>query len=102
MLCQEPWCSHPERIGRLTDWQIENLYAGPAAARSEELRKEMPGGKAPPPEVADSGLGEPGSPAHRNWHVSAFVNGPMAMTPARAAAEYERQLKAWRESQNGG
>ena len=26
MLTQEPWCYTPEQIGKLTDWQIANVY----------------------------------------------------------------------------
>jgi hypothetical protein len=103
MLVQEPWCYTPDQVAELTDWQIEHLYARPAAERAEELRKSMPdqtekplgnrrGGK-------DPDIGEPGSATHRNWMISAFVNGPLRMKPEAAAARYESQLAQWKAEQ---
>jgi len=40
------WAFDPDRIARLTDWQIENVYLGPAARRA----KEREGGAEPEPE----------------------------------------------------
>jgi len=105
MLAQEPWCYTPAEIGRLTDWQIENLYVRPAAKRAEEFRRDLPTsqGLRPPRstsgkvEVAD--LGDPGSPAHRNWHLQAYVNGPLRIPPDKAVALYEKQLAQWRREQ---
>lgn len=99
MLSQEPWCYTPGQIANLTDWQIEHLYAKPAAERSEELRKSTPatGGKSAP--VSESDIGEPGSPSHRNWVISAFVNGPMKMSPEAARAKYEAQMAQWKAEQ---
>ena len=118
MLAQEPWCFLPEHIGKLTDWQIEHEYAKPAIARAEELRKDFPqsdhptvpssapGGSASSPyasaRVEESDLGEPGSPSHRNWHLSAYMNGPLRYTPERAREMYERQLAQWKAEQGKG
>lgn len=102
MLCQEPWCFTPEEIGKLTDWQIEHLYAKPAARRAEELRKEVPDSPGSrPPKAGAPDPGEPGSPGHRHWHLSAFMNGPMAMSPEKAKAAYEQQLAQWRAQNKG-
>lgn len=101
MLSQEPWCFTPEQIASLTDWQIENLYAIPAAERSEELRKSMPESKTSA-SVSESDIGEPGSPSHRNWVISAFVNGPLKMSPEQAQVKYSAQMAQWRASRNGG
>lgn len=102
MLSQEPWCYTPEQIGKLTDWQIRFLYAEPAAKRAKEFQEDFPTGNRPAvPKAESADLGEPGSPAHRNWHISAFVNGPMSMTPQQAAAAYEKQLSVWHATQNG-
>ena len=102
MLCQEPWCYHPERIGKLTDWQIEHLYALPAAERAEEMRRDSPGaGGRPPAARPEPGPEpEPGSAEHRRRVVSALVNGPFGVSPERAAQIYESQLAAYRN--NGG
>jgi hypothetical protein len=101
MLCQEPWCFPPAVVGKLTDWQIEHLYALPAARRAEEMRKDVPGGGGLPHPPPDPGPEpEPGSPEHRRRVVSALVNGPLAVSPERAAAIYESQLAAYRN--NGG
>lgn len=54
LLAQEPWCWHPDQIARVTDYQIERLYQGPAKRRAEAF--DRPGGgsrrNAPGP-VAD-------------------------------------------------
>ena len=111
MLTQEPWGFTPDQIGRLTDWQIENLYAKPAQKRAEEFAKSLPkdaggGGQSSPAaparhseSVEESDLGEPGSKSHRNWHLSAYMNGPLGISPKQAVAMYERQLNTWRASQ---
>ena len=41
MLCQEPWGFTPEQVERLTDWQIENLYAKPAVERAERMARDV-------------------------------------------------------------
>ena len=101
MLCQEPWCMTPRDIGRLTDWQIEHLYARPAAERAEKFRKDAPGGggvnspAAPRNDIPH----EPGSADHRAVIVSAMVNGPFKMTRESAEAAYERQLAEYRKGE---
>ncbi len=102
VLTQEPWCYTPEQIGRLTDWQIDFLYARPAVKRAEELRKDLPDHPPPlaPPSHASEPEPEPGSDEHRRMVVSAFVNGPFGMSPEKASAMYESQLAAYR-AQNG-
>jgi hypothetical protein len=97
MLAQEPWCFTPAAIGRLTDWQVEQLYALPAAERAEEMRKDMPGASRPAASPEPGPEPEPGSAEHRRRVVSALVNGPFGVNPERAAQIYESQLAAYRK-----
>jgi hypothetical protein len=101
MLTQEPWCYTPEQIGRLTDWQIENLYALPAQERADEFRKDMePKPAAPPPanaaDNADVDKYPPGSPEHRHMVVGAFMSGPFRVSRKKANEMYDHQLSQWR------
>ena len=102
MLAQEPWCYTPEQIGKLTDWQIENLYAKPAAERAEEMQRDMPTNpqSAPVPKSAlrenDLDKYPPGSKEHRHAVISAFVNGPFAMSYEKAVKFYEHQLSQFK------
>jgi hypothetical protein len=110
MLAQEPWCFTPEQIGKLTDWQIENLYAKPAMKRAEEMRKEMPDGGAPsgpspapvsptPRRVLQRGPDfEPGTDGHRRQCIAAFMQ-VQGLNKERAVAQYERQLAQWHAEQ---
>lgn len=104
MLAQEPWGMTPSEIDELTDWQIENLYAKPAAERAEEIRKDMPERSSEPSRPgakSEQPMPEPGTPAHRFLMMSAFLNGPFPMSPEKAEREYERQMAQWRASQQG-
>lgn len=94
MLCQEPWCFTPDQIGRLTDWQIMELYGKPAAKRAERLGaptapKALGGRRENAPDA------EPGTPEHRAQIVAGMVQA-MGWKPERAAAEYDRQLALWK------
>lgn len=112
MLAQEPWCYTPEQIARLTDWQIENLYAKPAHERAEQMRRESASSSMPAPSAGpgmhpanaphtvetvqhvgepDGPPGEPGSPEHRHAIVDALM-GMMGLSRERADASYDRQL----------
>lgn len=106
MLTQEPWCYLPEKIGRLTDWQILELYAKPAAKRAEELKRDMElsqhGSRldsVAPEQNGSLDELEPGSTGHRAWIISEFVNGPFKMSHEKAIQEYEKQLAAWKASE---
>jgi hypothetical protein len=92
MLCQEPWCFTPEQIGRLTDWQILELYAKPASERAE--RMSSPTGPKPLGTRREPDA-EPGTPEHRAQVVGGMVR-TMGWKPERAAAEYDRQLALWK------
>lgn len=98
MLAQEPWCYTPSEIGRMTDWQIEYLYARPAAERAEEFRRMSKGDPLPPkrPEKSNEPEPEPGTPEHRRRVMTAFMVGPFAMSREKAEKMYEHQLTQWR------
>lgn len=108
MLCQEPWCMTPEQFGKLTDWQIEYLYARPAVERAEEMRRDMPtkpgapapaGSPLPPRRPTNSAPDfEPGTEGHRRQCVAAFMQ-IQGLSKARAEAQYDRQLKQWQAEQ---
>lgn len=100
MLAQEPWCFCPAVIAEMTDWQIEYLYARPAAERAEKLRREVKGEGATPPSSPNSIPHEPGSKDHKAVVVSAMMNGPLGMSRAKAEAAYEAQLAAYRKGQS--
>ncbi len=103
MFAQEPWTYKPWEIGRLTDWQIVNLYAKPAAERSEAMRKDMPGGggsSSPSPRPSRNEIPhEPGTEAHRNMIVAGMMAGPFAYSRAKAEAAYDKQLADYKASQ---
>ena len=99
MLAQEPWCYDPARIGRLTDWQIERLYAGPAAERAKEATGGPP--KSPGARRDAAAAAEPGTTEHRAQIVGALM-GTFGMSRARAETQYEKQLQQWRDSQGKG
>lgn len=97
MLCQEPWCYLPEQIARLTDWQIENLYAKPAIERAKHMPQAP--GQLPPRTHAEGTStgppGEPGSPEHRSACIGAYM-GIQGLGRERAVAQYEKQLAQWK------
>lgn len=100
MLAQEPWGFTPDQIGRLTDWQIEYLYARPAVEASKG-RSSAPGAAVPRPSPAteSSGpAGEPGSPVHRRQCVDAYVN-VQGLSRERAERQYDKQLAQWQSEQ---
>lgn len=41
----EPWCLTPGAIGKLTDWQIWELYVKPAVDRQREAKRGTGSGK---------------------------------------------------------
>lgn len=43
----EPWCFAPEQIGKLTDWQIWELYVKPAVRRQRDATRKGRGRKPP-------------------------------------------------------
>jgi hypothetical protein len=99
MLAQEPWCGWPTDIAMLTDWQIENLYAGPAIERAQERDKEFKQGVHDQPFEDtmnnDHQKTEPpptDSPKFREWVITQFML--MGMSRATAEAQYEEQAKA--------
>ena len=102
MLAQEPWCYTPEQIGRLTDWQIEFLYARPALERSERMApgkgkgtgKDL-GSRRPEVEASTGPPGEPGSPQHRAACIDAYMT-VQGLNRERAEAQYEKQLAQFR------
>lgn len=101
MLSQEPWCYTPEQIGRLTDWQVENLYALPAQERAEEFRRDMetktpPAAQPKPADNSDLDKYPPGSPEHRRMVVGAFVAGPFRIDRKKANEMYDHQLSQWK------
>jgi len=110
MLCQEPWCFTPAQVGRLTDWQVEHLYAKPAAERAERMQQDFPqpggtpatpaAGTRPAREASAGPPGEPGSPEHRAACVAAFVQF-QGLKRERAERQYERQLAAWLAEKGG-
>jgi hypothetical protein len=110
MLSQEPWCYTPDQIGRLTDWQILNLYAKPAIERSKQYSTTpSPGAAAPAGRTRPHGEGapssgppgEPGSPQHRSACIGAYMD-VQGLSRERAVAQYEKQLDQWREMQKKG
>ena len=110
-LAQEPWCFHPDRIATLTDHQIDHVYVGPAAERSEEMRKDLPDAAGPnrapsgyrPPRAADCGPDyEPGTPGHRRQIVEQAFIGVMGMKRDAAERLYEKQLQQWFDEQQKG
>jgi hypothetical protein len=90
LLAQEPWCFHPADVAGLTDWQIENLYARPAAGRIRRL-EAPPAETQPTPGPPATDLPSPGAPEFREWVISQFVL--MGMTRADAVAQYEDQAR---------
>ncbi len=107
MLAQEPWCYTPDQIGELTDWQILNLYAKPAAERAAEFDQSLParGGSVPAGEPIGKRRTfenkpdfEPGTDGHRRQCIAAFMQ-VQGLSLDRAKAQYERQLAQWRAEQ---
>jgi len=43
----EPWCFTPEQIGKLTDWQVWELYVKPAVRRQRDSRRKRHGRRPP-------------------------------------------------------
>lgn len=89
MLAQEPWCFTPDQIGKLTDLQIERLYARPAIERSKKHSPSGPQRTAPSESTGPPG--EPGSREHRSACISAYMN-IQGLKRERAEAQYDRQL----------
>ncbi len=95
MFAQEPWSYKPWEMERLTDWQIEYLYAKPAALRSEEMRKEGSTTARPAPANREP-MPEPGTDAHRALIVTGMMAGPFAYSREKAESAYDKQLAAYR------
>lgn len=106
MTSQEPWCFDPDKIARLTDWQIENLYYKPALEREKEFKKNSPqvGERASPTSHAPQVDDEPpkqmahpkiGTPAFRYWYIAKM--GPYVGGPKAAAALFDEQMKQYKD-----
>lgn len=95
LLCGEPWCLPVAVVADLTDWQVENLYLRPAAARAARLRGEEP-------EDGEAGEDSPtASPADER---AAFVGAGLQMAPGTTRDHWEREydrLKARDEDRRG-
>lgn len=110
MLSQEPWCYTPDQWSRLTDWQICELYALPAAARAERVEAEAKG--LPPPAAgAATGGGDrkgfdftavpPTHPAWR-WNYLQMLVTLCKASPAEAERRYAEQVELWRREHPEG
>lgn len=89
----------PAEVARLTDWQIEHLYVGPAVERARKMERERKGLPEEPTPSRKSAAPVPGSKQHRAMWESGFV--AMGMKPEAAREKYDRQLRRHLDKKKG-
>lgn len=89
----------PAEVARLTDWQIEHLYVGPAVERARRMERDRKGLPEEPTPTQRATAPKPGSRQHRAMWESGFV--AMGMKPEAAREKYDRQLKRFLTKKTG-